>query len=98
MSNARYSLMGPAVLITVGTVFLIHQWRPELHIGRLWPVILIVIGIVRILESSGLGAGGAMPGTTQGTLPPPPPPAANPGPSSPGSSSTPGAGSTGPLA
>ena len=40
MRDARYSLMGPAILITVGTIFLIHEFRPEYHIGRLWPVIL----------------------------------------------------------
>ena len=56
MSNGRYSLMGPAVLITVGTVFLIHEMRPDFGMGRLWPVILIVIGIVRLLEAgSGVG-------------------------------------------
>ena len=82
MSNGRYSLMGPAVLITVGVVFLLHQWRPELHMGRLWPVILIVIGVVRILESTGIGAGSVPPVTPQGTLPPAPPAAVNPGPAS----------------
>jgi len=58
MRDARYSLMGPAILITVGTIFLIHEFRPEYHIGRLWPVILIVIGIIRLLEA-GSGAGSA---------------------------------------
>ncbi len=82
MSNGRYSLMGPAMLITVGTIFLVHEWRPDLHIGRLWPVILIVIGIIRILESTGSGSG---PSNTGGA----PPPA---GPAAPGSGvSTPGA-------
>ena len=85
MSNGRYSLMGPAVLITVGVVFLLHQWRPELHMGRLWPVILIVIGVVRILESTGIGAGSVPPVTPQGTLPPAPP--VNPGPASQGPAS-----------
>ena len=87
MSNGRYSLMGPAVLITVGVVFLLHQWRPELHMGRLWPVILIVIGVVRILESTGIGAGSVPPVTPQGTLPPAPPAAVNPGPASQGPAS-----------
>ena len=60
MSNGRYSLMGPAVLITVGTVFLIHEMRPDFGMGRLWPVILIVIGIVRLLEA---GSGRCEPGS-----------------------------------
>ncbi len=82
MSNGRYSLMGPAMLITVGTIFLVHEWRPDLHFGRLWPVILIVIGIIRILESTGPGSG---PSSTSGA----PPPA---GPAAPGTgASTPGA-------
>jgi hypothetical protein len=51
MRDGRYSLMGPSILITVGTIFLIHEFRPEYHIGRLWPVILIVIGIIRLLEA-----------------------------------------------
>ena len=87
MSNGRHSLMGPAVLITVGAVFLLHQWRPDLHMGRLWPVILIVIGVVRILESTGIGAGPVPPSAPQRTLPPAPPAAVNPGPASQGPAS-----------
>ena len=48
MSNGRQSLMGPAMLITIGTIFLIHEWLPGYRFRLLWPVILIVIGIVRL--------------------------------------------------
>ncbi|HXM97910.1 MAG TPA: DUF5668 domain-containing protein [Candidatus Dormibacteraeota bacterium] len=45
-------LMGPAVLITVGVLFLLQ----ELHSGRFdfnntWPVILVVIGAIRLASS-----------------------------------------------
>jgi hypothetical protein len=64
MSNGRYGLMGPAILITVGIIFLIHEFRPEFHAGRLWPVILIVIGVIRILEWTGSSSGPSEPGGT----------------------------------
>ena len=37
--------MGPAVLITLGVLFLIDQYSMW-GIGRTWPILLIVIGIV----------------------------------------------------
>jgi len=68
----RQGLVGPAVLITVGTIFLLDRWWPDFSFHRLWPLILIVIGLVRLLEmavSSGSGA-------TYPAPPPPPPPSA----------------------
>jgi hypothetical protein len=46
------NLMGPAVLITVGVLFLLQ----ELHSGRFdfgntWPVMLVVIGAIRLASS-----------------------------------------------
>jgi hypothetical protein len=38
-------LMGPLVLITVGVLFLIGQYS-RYGFGDLWPVLLIVIGLV----------------------------------------------------
>ena len=43
-------LMGPAILITVGVLFLIPQFVHRLDFGDLWPVILIVIGAVKLFE------------------------------------------------
>ena len=43
-------LMGPAILITVGALFLIPQFVHRLDFGDLWPVILIVIGAVKLFE------------------------------------------------
>ncbi len=43
--------MGPAVLITVGAILMADRlWPGELGFHRLWPLILIVIGLVRLLE------------------------------------------------
>lgn len=42
-------MMGPAVLITLGTLFLIGEFsRFEFH--RSWPILLLVIGIVKLLQ------------------------------------------------
>lgn len=45
-------LMGPVVLITLGTLFLIPQYVPGLRFRELWPVLLIVIGVVKLIEYS----------------------------------------------
>jgi len=44
-------LMGPVVLITVGVLFLLDQTVPDLSFGRLWPVILLAIGGVKLAAS-----------------------------------------------
>jgi phage shock protein C len=38
------SLIGGLVLITLGSLFLIDQFIPNINFGDLWPVILVVIG------------------------------------------------------
>jgi hypothetical protein len=43
-------LMGPVVLITIGVLFLIGQYSHYSFV-RLWPAILIVVGLVKVLES-----------------------------------------------
>jgi Domain of unknown function (DUF5668) len=43
-------LMGPVVLITVGVLFLIGQYS-RYSFGDLWPVLLIVIGVILVLQS-----------------------------------------------
>jgi len=45
-------LMGPVILITIGALFLIGQYSGRYTFGQLWPVILIVIGLVKVLEST----------------------------------------------
>ncbi len=62
MRDGRYGLMGPAILITLGTIFLFHELLPEYRSVRLWPVILIVIGVIRILECGGSSGPSGSPG------------------------------------
>jgi Domain of unknown function (DUF5668)/B-box zinc finger len=65
-------LAGPAVLITVGVLALLDNLHgPEFH--RTWPVILLVIGAVRLLERSGHlgGPSSQFPGTFPPAGPPP---------------------------
>src|SRR3977135_4633285 len=62
-------LMGPAVIITVGVLFLLDQMRGgDFSFGNTYPVILIVIGAISL-------AAGASPadGHISGPGPPPPP-------------------------
>lgn len=57
-------LMGPAILITIGVLFLLQQsswWDYGIH--RTWPVILLVIGAVKLAESLASTEGhGTLPG------------------------------------
>jgi hypothetical protein len=59
--------MGPAVLITVGVLFLLSEF---MHMRFQWPVLLIVIGLVKVWQST-TSTEGHMQG--YGTLPPAPP-------------------------
>ena len=52
--NARLALFtqairGPVLLITVGALFAIHQ-AGGIQISRTWPLVLIVIGVMKLLE------------------------------------------------
>jgi hypothetical protein len=44
-------MMGPLMLIVLGILFLLNNLFPyQFRFGRMWPVILIVIGIVKVIE------------------------------------------------
>ncbi len=59
-------MMGPALVLTTGILFLLDSMDiAELH--RTWPAWILVVGIVKLLQSSASSAGHV------GTLPPPPP-------------------------
>ena len=46
------SLVGPAVVITLGVLWLLHEVHGgRLYFGSTWPVILIVIGLVHLASS-----------------------------------------------
>jgi hypothetical protein len=51
-------LMGPAILITLGVLFLLDQWHGGgFGFGRSWPVILLVIGLVKLAAATASDAG-----------------------------------------
>jgi hypothetical protein len=66
-------LMGPAILITIGVLFLVQQSHWAYHFGRTWPVILLVIGGVKLAEALASDAG-----HNAQQVPPPYPPQAPP--------------------
>jgi len=69
--------MGPAVIITIGVLFLLHEMRNGyFDFSNTWPFILIVIGAV-LLASSVAPMDGHVDSTT---APPPAVPPATPGP------------------
>ena len=49
-----HGYMGPAVLITIGVLFLLDQMGHAhwMNFGFTWPALLIVIGLVKLLEHS----------------------------------------------
>jgi hypothetical protein len=73
-------LMGPAILITLGVLFLLHQLHGgRFDFGNTWPVLMVVIGLLLLASSVAPQDGhietqiAAMPPTS--TVPPPMPPA-----------------------
>jgi len=67
-------LMGPAILVTLGVLFLLDNVsRFEFH--RTWPAILLVIGVVKMMQSNASSDGHIRP-TPPGSFPPTPPPPA----------------------
>jgi hypothetical protein len=72
-------VMGPAILVTVGVLFLLDNvGRFEFH--RTWPAILLVIGVVKLMQSNASSAGhvGPLPPASTGFPPNTPPPPAMP--------------------
>jgi hypothetical protein len=68
--------MGPAVLITIGVLFLLHEVRGDMFdFGNTYPFILIVIGAIMLASSMA-----PMNGHVDSLTPPPPsvPPASVP--------------------
>ena len=78
-------LMGPAVIITIGMLFLLHEVRGDVFdFSKTYPFILIVIGAI-LLGSSMAAMDGHIDSTT-------PPPAVPPATSGPAQNSLPGQG------
>ena len=75
-------LMGPAMVLTTGILFLFHTMDIA-DLDRTWPAWILVVGIVKLLQSSASSSGhiGPLPPVPPAVAPPQPPPS-NPGPSS----------------
>src|ERR1700748_3100431 len=68
------ALLGPAVIVTVGVLFLLQQMRGGyFDFGNTYPVILVVIGAI-LLASALAPMDGHINPTLQPQVPPPPPP------------------------
>jgi hypothetical protein len=75
------SLTGPAAVITIGILFLLHQVRGGyFYFGNTWPVILVVIGVLQLASSIVPRDGHIEPQASVMPSPPPPPtvPPSNP--------------------
>jgi hypothetical protein len=67
-------LMGPAVLVTLGLLFLVDH---IVSFGRTWPALLIVIGLIKVYQGNASAAGHIElqpPVMGPGVIPPPPQP------------------------
>jgi hypothetical protein len=72
-------LMGPAMVLTTGILFLLDSTDiAELH--RTWPAWILVVGIVKLLQSSASSEGhvGTLPPGSPAVAPPQPPPSSDP--------------------
>jgi uncharacterized membrane protein HdeD (DUF308 family) len=44
-------MLGPILLIVLGVLFLLNNMYPQVfRFSRMWPVILIVIGLAKVIE------------------------------------------------
>jgi putative Mn2+ efflux pump MntP len=48
--NGQKSVAGGVILIVLGTIFLLDQFFPNLSFGKLWPLILIGIGVSMVWD------------------------------------------------
>jgi hypothetical protein len=78
-------LMGPAMVLTTGVLFMFHTMNIA-DLDRTWPAWLLVVGIVKLVQSSASSTGhvGPLPPAPPAAAPPPPPSSSNPGPTSSG--------------
>jgi hypothetical protein len=45
-------LVVPIILIALGVMFLLGQFVPGWGFGKTWPVLLVVIGVVKLFEAT----------------------------------------------
>ncbi len=51
-THYRPSLAGPVILITLGAMFMVGEFVPHWGFSRTWPILLIVIGILKLLDAT----------------------------------------------
>lgn len=72
-------IMGPTILVTIGMLFLL-QSLDVASFDRTWPAILLVVGIVKLVQSNASSAGHIGPlRPMPPVVTPPPPPSSDPG-------------------
>ena len=69
----RSRILGPVVLITIGVLFALDNIWGIWSFRQTWPIILVVIGIVKLLERVGWDDRGEHYGQPQPWGPPTPP-------------------------
>lgn len=71
-------LMGPAMLVTLGVLFLLDT-ATRIGFGRTWPAILLVVGVVKLVQSNASSEGhvGPLPPGLPPSVPPSTPPSQN---------------------
>jgi hypothetical protein len=58
-------LRGPAILLLIGVLALLHQMGAVSHFWRLfWPLLFILIGVIMLAERAALAAEGGYPPTS----------------------------------
>ena len=48
--DSNGNIMAGIILITLGILFLIERYIPEIHFRDLWPWILVVVGILILIK------------------------------------------------
>jgi Domain of unknown function (DUF5668) len=54
------AIRGPILLITIGVLFAMHQ-AGVLHFSRTWPLIIIMIGVLKLIERMAMPQSAAPP-------------------------------------
>jgi hypothetical protein len=77
--------MGPAMVLTTGILFLMQSLNIA-EIDRTWPAWILVVGVVKLVQSSASSEGHVVPLPPAAASPAPPPSSSNPSLSNPSSS------------
>lgn len=51
-TQRRASLFLPIILITLGLIFLLNEFLPHWGIEKTWPILLVVIGVLKLLDAT----------------------------------------------